>query len=626
MRCCLLLFAGLVLLPCAVGAEHPAGTVEELGSLPPGPFKGRGHVLDLAFSADGAVVAAVFESDRLKIWEYPSGELLLDEQPQEGVTEVARFGSAGFATVSSDRSRITVWQPGPGGYRRGRTVACPSRIYGIAWAADSSRLIICEEGAFFSLGPGADRPRSLVRMGADSDVPWALDSAGRRLIFVRYPKIISFGLEEGAFAKFGEIYDPDPGAFPLAVAVDKVAIADLGMSVRGADGAEVYFDDSGREPVGVAIHPHGTHCAGLLPYGGIRVWDLVRGTFPMRIPCEHVSSGCFGFSPSGELLAIGTRGGIQFWDTDGWTPVAMHGHYGPVVRLALREDGSLLSQGHSGRVVLWRRHPDDAWREERVFPGRETGCRATIHGTGVMVRNMRKRTVSLYRRPEEAPETFPVEGNIARFTTDTRMRFLWSRPSGDAPQTILDLETDEARPLPEEGVVVTTLEDDGQGDLVFGLYRKEDKAVVLRFDRGEKNSPLEIADFLDKDRIEKLCWRTSEGADLQLVRTRLNLRLYRRKEGGAWRLVLRDHATGRNKPFVYCGIGPLGRCVYSLSADGEVRIWSLVGERALSRTVLELPPGTVRSLDVNWSRKTAYLGGEDGGIKIVAFDVRGEDP
>lgn len=108
----------------------------------------------------------------------------------------------------------------------------------------------------------------------------------------------------------------------LAAATDEGRV-----ELRRADGAVTVLRRGGPEsnrPSALRFDDRGERLLAALPHGGLRVWDLVRGT-EVRVPAgaaEHaaLASDAVWFGPGGTSVVVATRSELVLWPLDGQAP------------------------------------------------------------------------------------------------------------------------------------------------------------------------------------------------------------------------------------------------------------------------------------------------------------------
>jgi len=131
--------------------------------------------------------------------------------------------------------------------------------------------------------------------------------------------------------------------------------------------AIVWSLDTGEARKVLTFHEAEVNAVAALPDGGfataaadgrIAIWET-GGTEPARILDGHhgpVSS--LAVSPDGKLLASASwDGSVRLWPLAGGEARVLEGHRGNVNAVAFLADGTLVSAGYDGRLIVW---PDDA--------------------------------------------------------------------------------------------------------------------------------------------------------------------------------------------------------------------------------------------------------------------------
>jgi WD40 repeat protein len=118
------------------------------------------------------------------------------------------------------------------------------------------------------------------------------------------------------------------------------------------------FKEEGQWAQGMAFAPDGKTLVALSlrESGSLTSWDLATGQGKVVPDAHHQSIRCLAFSPDGQVVATGGRGGRE------GTP-GPQGHTDSVLALAFTPDGRTLATGSDDKTVkLW----DTATGQERL--------------------------------------------------------------------------------------------------------------------------------------------------------------------------------------------------------------------------------------------------------------------
>jgi WD40 repeat protein len=146
----------------------------------------RGRILSLAFSGDGALLAAGAEDGSIRLWETASrAQLALLEGGGGRVLDLVFDPAAGLLAAASQDGRVRLWAPSSsapaatlaeaGGPVRALGIAPDGRL--LATGAEDGRLRLWDIAG----GPAAAAPLGSLNLGAGQIVSLAFSGDGRRL-------------------------------------------------------------------------------------------------------------------------------------------------------------------------------------------------------------------------------------------------------------------------------------------------------------------------------------------------------------------------------------------------------------------------------------------------------------
>jgi hypothetical protein len=108
---------------------------------------------------------------------------------------------------------------------------------------------------------------------------------------------------------------------------------------------------------GLDVSPDGKRlvvCAGTKNKSWARVAGL-DGHSIATIPLDNVEAGVCGFTADGRIVIGDANGTVSLYDAAGRRLSSMHGNDGGVYELGRRADGSFLTGGADGKLLLWPR-------------------------------------------------------------------------------------------------------------------------------------------------------------------------------------------------------------------------------------------------------------------------------
>ncbi|MBN9120602.1 MAG: WD40 repeat domain-containing protein [Planctomycetes bacterium] len=274
----------------------------------------------LAFSLDGARVAAACRRANVRVWDAGSGK------PAFTLRDTKNALFVGF-TADPDRLVTSSWGASPilWDLRAGTSRPLGSghiSARDTALSRDGTRIALAE-GAIVcrDVATGGELWRRKCDDPSNSHTHVRFDAAGERLFVVTH----CVAVRDAATGKERNRFDLVPGKH---------------VTVGAA-----------------AVSPDGRWVA-TRAFAGLRVYDSADGRVVFEEP--SVESGqALAFTPDGSGLAAGRsgRGGIDFWHVGTWRRGAVpNPGIGEVLSLAFSPDGLLgAAGGLRGKVALWDR-------------------------------------------------------------------------------------------------------------------------------------------------------------------------------------------------------------------------------------------------------------------------------
>jgi WD40 repeat protein len=511
-----------------------------------------GHDADVnwaAFSPDGGTLATAGDDGAVKLWDLSTGrqreQLLKEPVPVIGVA----FSPDGKVLAAGLGDGTVRWWDLPSGRERPAFRAHEERIEFITFSPDGRTLATCAEGAkLWDAATGKVR-RVLVEDRHPATSRWAKVNC------------ICFTHRGGAVATAGgampvQLWEPDSGQQLLSIAhldgqVESVAFSpdDRVLATAGDGGAVRLFDvrtgklldlltgHAGRVWC-VAFAPDGRTLATAGRDGSVHLWDPEARQGWKVLPG---SPGLFvlAFSPDGKrLVGSGQRTGeLHIWDVpSGQVEASVPPGVGPnkVSALAVAPAGRTLATGHAdGLVTLWD------------FP--EGRPRLTIQagkGNGLA--------------PAVTHMAFTSDGKTLLINGSLIVR-AWDVSTGRLQRTITPAHANGLAYSSERNVVATRT---GDGIVLWDLLAGSSETLPWPDSARRGGTCLAFspdgAVLAGGYRNSVLLW------DVGSRRTRPPLSGHR--EGVNWATFL-----------------PGGKTLASLSADGEVKLWSVpTGQELLS--------------------------------------------
>jgi WD40 repeat protein len=305
---------------------------------PPLLQRGKGRILDLAYSPKGRWLAAA-HGVAVHLWDARDGRFLRDltalGQPAREVERVAFSPDGKVLAVGDFDGTISLWDPeGGGGLRELRDAGglpADKHLRGVASLAFSP------DGKTLVAGRG-----SITTYRGDYDQVahvWDL-AAGRvthRLAHRNAVNALAFS-PDGA-TLFSACQD-------LKVRMWKVA----GWELKRTWTAPA-------RPMSLALSPRGDLLAAGLGEGDIHVWEVASGERALLLEGHTRRVDALAFLPDGKTLASGGEDAtVRLWHLlSGRALLTLRGHGEAVRALAVAPDGNTVtSADRTGRVHLWQ--------------------------------------------------------------------------------------------------------------------------------------------------------------------------------------------------------------------------------------------------------------------------------
>jgi WD40 repeat protein len=344
-----------------------------------------GAVVDVAFSADGARVGALFDKGMVRIWNTVTGEpagagqLPVDDESRDvdgevglapglGAIAVARYDGALVLHGLDGAVLATAAAAGEGGAEEVRFSADGRRVAQVS----SEQIRVYEVDGL--------RPvRTIERQGDDFtlEFPVALTADGAGLLVRRdgeTPAVLHVDLATGRQRRLagvdfgaGELELARDGARLLVVGSGNVTLYDAarGRKLRSIGGAGALMATA-------SLHPDGDRLVAGDSEGTLRVFDARTGALVRIIGHDTWGINDVGFDAAGRRLALGSdHGAIQIWDIDGGGRRQLVGHWGWVVFAQFEASGRRLISG--GKDQTLRTWDVDSGRQERLTRARLSG-------------------------------------------------------------------------------------------------------------------------------------------------------------------------------------------------------------------------------------------------------------
>jgi WD40 repeat protein len=362
-------------LPLATAGEN--GTVHQwrdwsTALLTDRPFPGSsGEVQDLAFSADGHLLAAGSQDGLLRLWNPSVGQPILTSSDHSYNGDVVSFDPAGkrFASAGIFDRVIRFWNS-PSGSPTGIPLNVGDQIGPLAFRPGQQQIIAVVDGIVQewnadtgtltrTLSSNRGRVTNLA-VSRNGLIATATDKGDR--VDDKGDLVDLWNADTGAHLNTVTLtqHTVSSVAFSgdghrLAVAADDGSGGDSSITVfDSGTGALVKSITTARAGLEVAMSPDGRRVAGGAVDGSLVVWNADTGAVVHTLGGHKARVEVVAFSPDGTRIASGgADNAVRLWDADAGKPIGkpLMGDFG-ISSLAFSPDGRLLVTGGDG-VQLW---------------------------------------------------------------------------------------------------------------------------------------------------------------------------------------------------------------------------------------------------------------------------------
>jgi WD40 repeat protein/serine/threonine protein kinase/DNA-binding SARP family transcriptional activator len=346
---------------------------ETTSATPTVTFNGHeGNVVDVAFSADGALLATASRDDTARVWDTATGETILTLTGHENSVRDAVFTADGdFLVTGSSDATMRIWD-----LTTGETVAVLTgherNVYDVALSPEEALLASASSDSTVKLWNLSWDGETVVTGEPTTIVAGDHGGFVYGVAFDGDGRWLATG---GSDAKV-RVWDVMSGEQQLVLAGHGGPITNLAFSPDGRTLASGSFDDTvrawdvtpegGREWLTLAGHhalsfdvsysADGRLLATAGFDGTAIIWDAATGERLQTLMTSPAPVAAAVFRSDGQQLATASFDGTAvLWDaTSGERLLTLESHQGPVPDVAIHPDGSLLATGgKDGTVRLW---------------------------------------------------------------------------------------------------------------------------------------------------------------------------------------------------------------------------------------------------------------------------------
>jgi WD40 repeat protein/serine/threonine protein kinase len=488
----------------------------------------EGNVVDVAFSADGALLATAGRDDTARVWDTTTGEIVLTLSGHEGsVRDVVFTADGDFLVTGSSDTTVRIWD-----LVTGETAAVLAgherNIYDIAMSPEETLLASASSDGTVKLwelswdgeAVSAGEPTTIVAGDHSGFVYGVAFSGDGRL------------LATGGVDATAQVWDVESGHRLLTLAGHSGPVTNLAFSPDGRtltsgslDGTVRAWDvtpEGGREWLTLVGHrtlsfdvsysPDGRFLATASFDGTAMIWDAATGERLQTLMTSPAPVAAAVFSPDGRRLATASFDGtVVLWNAaSGERLLTLEGHQGPVPDVAFHPDGSLLATGGKDSTVrLWDTATGEVVHvfaeherelERIVFsPDGRWLASASLDGTARLFDVVSREQVSVLAGHEGwvLGVAFNAGGDQLATTGDDRQVLVWDVRDVTNPQLLLTLSGHQGEvwnaAFSPDGSMLATISFDGFVNLWDVSPSKTEPANRKLLSLGRENDGRELA-------------------------------------------------------------------------------------------------------------------------------------
>jgi WD40 repeat protein/class 3 adenylate cyclase len=334
----------------------------------------KGHDVDInnvAFSADGSMLATTGDDGRLRVWDPQTGRRLRDFGGASDFVVGTGFSRDGSLVAACwlEEDLVRVWDVGTG--RLVRAIRAPDAPFAVSFSPDGRRIAIggvdTPAGGVFDVHSGRRELSLDGHEGGLNDIDWSPD--GRWIATSSADstaRIWDAATGRSEFTLFGQPgslahADWSPDSARLVIGGGDGSARVWEISEGGAREEFALSSQVNRSGVwGVAFSPDGERVmTGAQDIGAAQVWDVVdTGDAEWtNLPGLEEGLNDVAFMPDGRLVTTVRDGSLAIWN-HGYSKQTLTLHpkepFDPFYDdIEVSSDGELIAAVFAGRVAVW---------------------------------------------------------------------------------------------------------------------------------------------------------------------------------------------------------------------------------------------------------------------------------
>jgi WD40 repeat protein len=334
----------------------------------------------VAFSPNGAQLAAAYLDGTVKIWDVATGAEVIKpiRVNRRGVLDVAYSpDGARLATATID-NRVDLWDPATGAALNRPPAEHIDAVYAVAFSPDGAYLASGSKDksviVWDARGPELD-VAYVNRSPTNTVTDVAFSADGGCLAYASLDRTVHLHTTEPSQAMTGAIVLQGHGEGVRRLAfrpLTATGSAEGGTVICGEELATVAYDGTARRwnigptaeeltiaghalPVEDVVHtPDGAKIAAVSDDGAVKLWDGATGDLVREFAGHPTRANAVDVSPDGRRLAsAGFDGVVRIWDiASGAEVAAFIDHTSRVQDVSFSRDGRFLASGSNDQFAI----------------------------------------------------------------------------------------------------------------------------------------------------------------------------------------------------------------------------------------------------------------------------------